>query len=352
MKTREITQYRQVAHTVDGVTRVVTEPYTVQVPVPPRDWDRIVLTCISLLVGAMVVASVVWSTTSVGGLLSRAVVAPVAYTAAGVFDAAWIACLAVEWLSRYDARKAVLPRRAGHLALLLAMAAVGANGWLTGSVAVGLVGAAISAIAKGVWTVLMRFYAKPLDALTQQWVEAELAEAGAKLAMLPMRRQLARAEGLLAAERTALQLAAPETSAPVGDAVETPVPLAVDRADGTARSAIRAAMATMPDATADEIVEQLARVGITVTTGAVEQVLQPASGRVATPPTPVGDARLDVIRGLYAGGSRPTTSQMRDALADAGHGHLGDSTVRTLRQQVEQIEPHLAQLPPAITTVA
>lgn len=349
MKAREITLYRQVAHTVDGVTRTVTEPYTVQVPQPPRDWDRIVLAAVSALVGAMVVASVVWSTTSVGGLLARAVLAPVAYTAAGVFDAAWIACLAVEWLSRYDARKAVLPRRAGHLALLLAMAAVGANGWLTGSIAVGLVGATISAIAKGVWTVLMRFYAKPLDPLTEQWVEQELSQAGARLAMLPVRRQLARAEGLLAAERTALQLTAPEPPTPVEAAVEAPAPLAVDRADGTARAAIRAAADTMPDATTDEIVTQLARLGITVTTAAVEQVLQPVTGRVPTPPTPVADARLTVIRELYDGGSRPTTSQMRDALVDAGHGHLGDSTVRGLRLLVEQAEPHLAQLPSPIT---
>ncbi|MEU0370622.1 DUF2637 domain-containing protein [Streptomyces sp. NPDC006283] len=62
------------------------------------------------------------------------------------------------------------------------------------------------------------------------------------------------------------------------------------------------------------------------------------------------DPRCAVIRPLYADGTRPGTKAMRDALRAAGHGVVGDSTIRgVLRAEVEEHEPHLAALPPAIT---
>jgi hypothetical protein len=200
VKTRTTTEL--VPHTVDGKTRMV--PIQVPATAPPRDWDHLVLNAVTGIAAVVLTASVVWSTASIGDLLARAVIEPAAYGAAIVFDLAWIACMAVEWLARYDEDRAALPRRAGNLFLVLAMVAIGAHGKLTGYWEIGIVGALVSAVAKGLWTVVLRHQTPPLDERTRAWIHAELAEAGASLALVPVRRRVQRAHGLVAAERAAI----------------------------------------------------------------------------------------------------------------------------------------------------
>ncbi|WP_338683908.1 protein transporter Sec31 [Streptomyces acidiscabies] len=204
MKTRRIERTRLVPHTVDGKTRMVPDNEVIEVPVPPRDWDQAVLTGVTYIAAVVLAASVVWSTASIGDLLARVVIAPAAYGAAIVFDLVWIACMAIEWLARYDARRAALPRNAGHLALAVAMGAVGAHGWISGYLVIGIVGAVVSCLAKGLWTVLLDHQAPPLDPRTRAYIQQELAEAGASLALIPARRRVQRAQALVDAERTAL----------------------------------------------------------------------------------------------------------------------------------------------------
>lgn len=75
---------------------------------------------------------------------------------------------------------------------------------------------------------------------------------------------------------------------------------------------------------------------------AEEQLLLPA-------PIAYRDPRCAVVRPLYAAGTRPGTGAMRNALALAGHGRVSDSTIRgTIRAEIEEHEPHLRHLPPAI----
>jgi hypothetical protein len=206
MKTRPVERTRLVPHTVNGKTEMVSERYTIDLPVPPRDWDRTVLTAVTATAGALVAVAVVWSTASIGDLLARVTVAPAAYAAAVAFDLAWILCMAVEWLARYDPARAALPRRMGHGALLVAMLAVGAHGWLADQRAIGLIGAGVSGIVKTLWTIVLRHHAKPLDDKTQQWVDMQRAEAGGELAMVAINRELTRARGLVAAEEEALRI--------------------------------------------------------------------------------------------------------------------------------------------------
>lgn len=210
MKTRPVERSRLVPHTINGKTEMVLDRYTVDVPVPPRDWDRTVLTIVTATAGLLVAVAVVWSTASIGDLLARVTIAPAAYAAAVAFDLAWILCMAVEWLARYDPPRAVLPRRLGHGALAIAMAAVGAHGGLAGQVVIGLIGAVVSGIVKTLWTVVLRHHAKPLDAKTQQWVDKQRAEAGGELAMVAINRELTRARSLVAAEAHALEAADPD----------------------------------------------------------------------------------------------------------------------------------------------
>jgi len=204
VKTRKIQRTHHIPHTVDGKTRMVPETVTIDVPVPPRDWDSAVLTGVTVIAALVLTASVVWSTASIGDLLTRVVIAPAAYGAAVVFDLVWIACMAIEWLARYDTERAALPRKAGHVALLIAMGAVGAHGWLSGYLVIGIVGAVVSCLAKGLWTVLLDHQAPPLDARTREFIRQELAEAGASLALIPARRRVQRAQALVTAERIAL----------------------------------------------------------------------------------------------------------------------------------------------------
>ncbi|MGW1814090.1 protein transporter Sec31 [Streptomyces sp. NPDC002125] len=226
MKTRTVQRTQLVPHTINGKTQMVLDRYDVEVPVPPRDWDRTVLTAVTAAAGFIGVACIVWSTASIGDLLARATVAPAAYAAAGVFDLVWLSCMALEWLARYDAERAKFPRRAGYVALAIAMVAVGAHGWIADQAAIGFVGAAVSGLAKGMWTLVLRHHAKPLDRKTQQWVDAERAEVGGRLAMVAVRRELNRAENAVAAEQAAIGAASPESPeiarTPPEDEAETP----------------------------------------------------------------------------------------------------------------------------------
>jgi len=226
MKTRTIQRTELVPHTIDGRTELVLDRFDVEVPVPPRDWDRLVLGTVTGAAALIGVASIAWSTASIGDLLARATIAPAAYAAAAVFDLVWLSCMALEWLARYDAERAKLPRRAGYVALAIAMAAVGAHGWIADQLAIGLVGAAVSGLAKAMWTVVLRHHAKPLDARTQQWVDAQRAKAGGQLALVAVRRELTRAESAVAAEQAAIGAASPESPetvrTPPEDEPETP----------------------------------------------------------------------------------------------------------------------------------
>lgn len=224
MKTRPVKRTRLVPHTVNGKTEMVLDHYTVDLPVPPRDWDRTVLSAVTAAAGLLVAVAVVWSTASIGDLLARVTVAPAAYAAAVAFDLAWILCMAVEWLARYDPARATLPRRMGHGALAFAMFAVGAHGWLAGQAAIGIIGAVVSGIVKTLWTVVLRHHAKPLDNKTQQWVDKQRAEAGGELAMVAINRELTRSRGLVAAEEEALRIDPDESGLDPQSGSASPLP--------------------------------------------------------------------------------------------------------------------------------
>ncbi|MEU2062885.1 protein transporter Sec31 [Streptomyces sp. NPDC013455] len=214
MKTRTIERTRLVPHTVDGQTEMVLDRETIEVPAPPRDWDQAVRVAVTIGAALLVTVSLTWTTASIGALLAMSVVAVVAYGAAVAFDAAWIMCMGVEWLLRSDPDRATLPRRVGHAALAVSMGAVFAHGYLfTGQWIVGAVGALVSTLAKGGWTIAMRAHTRPLDPLTQQWVAKRRAAVNGQLALIPIRRELQRGEALVEAEQRSLAALADSGSA-------------------------------------------------------------------------------------------------------------------------------------------
>ncbi|MFI9079139.1 protein transporter Sec31 [Streptomyces sioyaensis] len=194
MKYRTEHRTREVPHTENGETVLIPDDYTVRVPVPPRDWDHIVLNAVTGGAIAFTAVSVVWSTVSAGALLDRAAPAWAAYPAALAFDAAWMTCQALEWLARYDPDRASAPRRVGYAALAIAMVVIYVHGATTPGAGrwVGLAGAAISAIAKGLWTLVLRHTAVPLPERTQAWLRVKRGQNGARLALAGQERDLLR----------------------------------------------------------------------------------------------------------------------------------------------------------------
>ncbi|MFF1282180.1 protein transporter Sec31 [Streptomyces sp. NPDC058299] len=248
MRTRTIERTRLVPHTVDGHTEMVLDRETIEVPAPPRDWDQVVRTAVTAGAALLVTVSLAWTTASIGALLAVSVVAVVAYGAAVAFDAAWIMCMGVEWLLRYDPDRAALPRRVGHAALAVSMGAVFADGYLaTDQWIIGAVGALVSALAKGGWTIAMRVHARPLDPRTQQWVAKRRAAVDGQMALIPIRRELQRGQALVEAEQRSLAALADSGSADPdqsGQSADGPDPDPQPMATGpmTIKDAVRTAV--------------------------------------------------------------------------------------------------------------
>jgi hypothetical protein len=211
VKTQRIPRTRTIPHTVDGATEYIDETEYVEIPAAPYDWDQIVRVAITVMAIVLLIAAVSWSTASIGSLLSRITVAAAAYGAASAFDLLWIMATAARWLLRTDPVRVQAAIRFGRVALAVAMAAILADGYVSGEVVIGAVGACVSALAKGGTELAMLVHAKPLDSRTQQWLNKRRARLNAQLGLLPVRRELARGEAALTAEQRRLDLLATDS---------------------------------------------------------------------------------------------------------------------------------------------
>jgi hypothetical protein len=99
------------------------------------------------------------------------------------------------------------------------------------------------------------------------------------------------------------------------------------------------------------LIERVTAPAPPVTPKAVAPELPAAEEQPA--PIQYSDPRCAVIRRLYNDGTRPTTGDMKQALADAGLTVPSPSTLRgVLRAEIEEQEPHLADLPSSISRSA
>lgn len=174
---------RMVPVTIDGVTEDVEEEYRVRVPVPPRDWDTTLQRGVLGLALVFTTISAAWTTAGIGQLLATTIVAVIAYGAALVFDGLWIGCLILEWLDRYDPQRAKTAKVTGWVALGLAMVAVVVHGAHHDQLAAGLVGATVSAAAKGLWVLVLRRYAVPLSDTVSGWLNQRRQKITVKQAL-------------------------------------------------------------------------------------------------------------------------------------------------------------------------
>lgn len=179
---RKVTRARDVTTVLDGKPSTREVPYEAWEPVPPREWDELILRGVTALAIIVTVIAVAGTTASVGGMLARMVPVPVAYAMGAVFTSAWMACLGIEWLNRVNPDRAKQARVGGWLALSLSMGGVFAYGYLLGQPVAGGVGACIDLLSKGLWALLVGYHTVPLDDGVAHWVtEREQELAGREL---------------------------------------------------------------------------------------------------------------------------------------------------------------------------
>ncbi|NDK24697.1 hypothetical protein FSY75_09450 [Streptomyces sp. TR1341] len=170
VKYRKVTRYRTQTTVIDGVPSTREVPYDGWEPVPPREWDELILRGVTAIAVGFTAIAVVAGTASLGGLLDPLVPSVVAYGMGSVFAVAWLYCLGIEWLNRTAPDRARPAKIAGWVAVVISMAAIAAYGHTLDQQWAGGFGAGIDLLAKGSWWLLLREYAVPLDADVAHWV--------------------------------------------------------------------------------------------------------------------------------------------------------------------------------------
>lgn len=217
---RPITRYRLETTTINGVPETEEVPYTAWEPAPPRDWDGLILrgaTCVAVGVSVLAVTS---TAASIGGLLDKLVLAPIAYGVACIFSVSWLVCQALEYVARLEPERARKARRAGWIFLLVSMGAVVAFGADKDELVAGGVGAVVDLIAKGLCVLVLEQYAVPLSRGVSHWLRRRKEKLTADAAVTGHRQRLDRVEAYNRAVYGAGALAATEA---ITSVVEAPV---------------------------------------------------------------------------------------------------------------------------------
>lgn len=166
------------AVTRNGRTHYVEEP----AKLPPLTPDEIILRAVGVATAIVVIGALIWSTVSVGAMLATLAPAWAAYMIAAVFDLTWIVAMATEYVLRFEPSRQKIPKAIGWIALAISMSAIFTHGALHHARWIGLFGAVVSALAKGLWWLLMFATSRRLDKDTQAWLSLELGEVHAKRA--------------------------------------------------------------------------------------------------------------------------------------------------------------------------
>lgn len=192
---------RQHTHTVTENVHGVTVDYEIPDTAPrlPFNLDAALRRILFTFAILMTAGAIIWGTVAIGSMLTRLAPAWAAYLVAGVFDAGWAACLIAEWILRNDSTRAQIPARAGIAMLAVSMAAIITHGSLAGpwGWAVGIIGALVSAAAKGVWAIGMHTVRVKLSPKYEAYLRTLQQQVGTEQALA-----LAERDRLLTHDRT------------------------------------------------------------------------------------------------------------------------------------------------------
>lgn len=174
---------RTITETVHGVDVAYEIPDTTPVVRLPFNLDSLLRRALFTLAILMTAGAIIWGTVAIGGMLTYLAPAWAAYLVAGVFDAGWAACLIAEWILRFDSKRATIPRKAGIALLAISMSAIVLDGHRNDAVLVGIVGALVSAAAKGVWAIGMYTIRVNLDPKYEAYLRTRQQQAGTEQAL-------------------------------------------------------------------------------------------------------------------------------------------------------------------------
>ena len=208
---------RTITENVHGVDVAYDVPDTTPVARLPFNLDATLRRGLFTLAIVMTVGAIIWGTVAIGSMLTLLAPPWAAYLVAGVFDAGWAACLIAEWLLRYDSKRAETPRNVGIALLAVSMAAIVAHGAFAGpwGWVVGIIGALVSATAKGVWAIGMHTIRIKLEPKYEAYLNARRQKAGTEMALA-----LGERDRLLTEDGTVKLRLALETQRPKPSAVE------------------------------------------------------------------------------------------------------------------------------------
>lgn len=184
---------RTITENVHGVDVAYDVPDTTPVIRLPFNLDAALRRVLFAFAIVMTIGAIIWGTVAIGGMLTLLAPPWAAYLVAGVFDAGWAACLVAEWILRYDSKRADAPRAVGVGLLAVSMAAIITHGSLSGPWGwiVGIVGALVSAAAKGVWAIGMYTIRVQLAPKYEAYLRARQQQVGTEQALALGERDLA-----------------------------------------------------------------------------------------------------------------------------------------------------------------
>ncbi|MGW3144858.1 hypothetical protein ACWDG1_09285 [Streptomyces sp. NPDC001177] len=166
------------AVTRNGRTHYVEEP----AKLPPLTPDELIMRAVGAATAIVVTGALIWSTVSVGAMLDRVAPAWAAYMIAAIFDLTWIVSMATEYVLRFEPDRQKVPKAIGWISLTISMAAIFTHAALLSLPWIGAFGSIVSALAKGLWWLLMYATSRRLDRDTQAWLTLELGEVHARRA--------------------------------------------------------------------------------------------------------------------------------------------------------------------------
>lgn len=221
---------KTITENVHGINVDYDVPDSTPVIRLPFNLDALLRRLLFLFAITMTIGAIVWGTVAIGSMLALLAPAWAAYLVAGVFDAGWAACLIAEWILRHDSTRAATPRNTGLAMLAVSMTAITIHGVRSDAILVGIIGALVSAAAKGVWAIGMHTIRIKLDPKYEAYLRTLQQQTGTELALA-----LGERDRLLMGDRTVrLKLALeanrpPETT--VDQLANQPEPAPVHAAD-------------------------------------------------------------------------------------------------------------------------
>jgi hypothetical protein len=222
---------RTITETVHGVDVAYDVPDTTPVIRLPFNLDAMLRRILFGIAIAMTIGAIIWGTVAIGSMLTLLAPPWGAYLVAGIFDAGWAGCLIAEWVLRYDHARARIPAAVGAAMLAVSVAAIIIDGVRANSVAIGIIGALVSAAAKGMWAVAMYTIRIKLDPKYEAYLRARQQQAGTEQALALGERDQALAEDRTVKLRLALEARRGPSETTVNQVTDRPQSTPVQAAD-------------------------------------------------------------------------------------------------------------------------